>query len=305
MIEYDPHNWRSHLLDIRGSLLPEIIGRVATCVIWSLVVTGTNEYLERYHGISLGVPVMVHTLVGTALGLLLVFRTNSAYDKFWEGRKLWGGMVNECRNLARQAHMMFGTHAELRQQICLWTACFPYAAMSSLRGTRVLSPFSKELPPAEVTEVIAAQHMALAVSSRISACVIRGRDEGVLSDYLVGQIDHNVNLLIDYIGACERIHRTPVPYAYVVHLRRALFLYCFTLPFALVGDLHWWTVGGTFLVAYIFLGIEEIGVEIEDPFGFDENDLPLERYCQTIETNVLSLNANNSSVDAPADLDPK
>jgi putative membrane protein len=69
------------------------------------------------------------------------------------------------------------------------------------------------------------------------------------------------------------------------------------LPFALVGELHWWTVGGTFLVAYIFLGIEEIGVEIEDPFGFDENDLPLERYCQTIEANVLALNQKLTPAD--------
>jgi putative membrane protein len=297
MINYDPHNWRSHLLDIRGSLLPEIIGRVVTCVVWSIVVTAVNEYLERYQGISLGVPVMVHTLVGTALGLLLVFRTNSAYDKFWEGRKLWGGMVNECRNLARQGDMMLSAQPELRNQMNLWTACFPYAAMSSLRGTRVLSPFSKDLPADEVSDVMAAQHMPLAVACKISRCAMQGRDLGAISDYLVGQIDQNINLLIDYVGACERIHRTPVPYAYVVHLRRALFLYCFTLPFALVGELHWWTVGGTFLVAYIFLGIEEIGVEIEDPFGFDENDLPLERYCQTIEANVLALNQKLTPAD--------
>jgi len=304
MIDYDPHNWRSHLLDIRGSLLPEIMGRVTTSVGWSLVVTILHIYLKKNHEISLAVPVMVHTLIGTALGLLLVFRTNSSYDKFWEGRKLWGGMVNECRNLARQATSLLATDPELRRRLILWTAAFPYAAMSSLRGTRGLSPSSHQLPKQEVEEVLAAQHLPSAVTAKISATVVAARNQQVISDYLVGPLDLNINLLIDYIGACERIHRTPVPYAYVVHLRRALYLYCFTLPFALVGELQWWTVGGTFLVSYIFFGIEEIGVEIEDPFGFDENDLPLERYCQTIETNLLAVLNTEQQAAAATSGDP-
>src|SRR5687768_4996666 len=107
MINYNPHDWRSHLFDIRGSMLPEIIGRVATCMGFALLVTICNEILPRWiPGFSLAVPPTVHTLVGTALGLLLVFRTNSSYDRFWEGRKFWGGMVNECRNLGRQASVL-------------------------------------------------------------------------------------------------------------------------------------------------------------------------------------------------------
>jgi putative membrane protein len=96
-------------------------------------------------------------------------------------------------------------------------------------------------------------------------------------------------LLIDYIGACERIHKTPLPFAYVVHLRRALILYCITLPFALIESYGWSTVIDTLLIAYILFGIEEIGVEIEDPFGEDDNDLPLEKICATIEGNLLSV----------------
>ncbi len=288
MINYNPHDWRSHLLDIRGSMLPEIIGRVTLCVGWSVLVTAAHELLPRWMpGFSLAVPATVHTLVGTALGLLLVFRTNSSYDKFWEGRKLWGGMVNECRNLARQANATLSGAPELRQQVILWTASFPYASMSVLRGMRTLAPSSSSLPAAEVNEVLAAQHMPLAVAGKISQVVFKAREQQVLSDYLVTMFDHNVNLLIDYIGACERIHRTPIPFAYMVHLRRALILYSFTLPFALVEPLRWWTVAGTFLLAFVFFGIEEIGVEIEDPFGYDENDLPLERFCQTIEGNLL------------------
>jgi putative membrane protein len=102
-------------------------------------------------------------------------------------------------------------------------------------------------------------------------------------------LDQNVQLLIDYLGGCERIHKTPLPFAYVVHLRRALILYCFTLPFALVESFGWGTILDTLLVAYVFFGIEEIGVEIENPFGQDDNDLPLERICATIEQNLQAL----------------
>ncbi len=102
-------------------------------------------------------------------------------------------------------------------------------------------------------------------------------------------LDQNVQLLIDSLGACERIRKTPLPFAYVVHLRRALILYCFTLPFALVESFGWGTILATLLVAYIFFGIEEIGVEIEDPFGQDDNDLPLDRICATIEQNLIAL----------------
>jgi putative membrane protein len=108
-----------------------------------------------------------------------------------------------------------------------------------------------------------------------------------------------VQQLIDYCGACERIHGTPLPYPYMVHLRRALLLYCFTLPFALVREFGWITIFDTVMVTYIFFGIEEIGVEIEDPFGHDDNDLPLADFCRNI-AHVLEelLTPDPEAVDA-------
>jgi ion channel-forming bestrophin family protein len=200
-----------------------------------------------------------------------------------------GGMVNECRNLARQGGVYLQGCEDLRRELILWTASFPYASMSVLRNLRSMAPSSNQLPAEQVQQVLQSQHLPLAVAGQMTRVLRSARDRQVISDYVLGQLDHNINLLVDYIGACERIHRTPLPFAYMVHLRRALILYCFTLPFALVGDLHWWTVAGTFLLAFVFFGIEEIGVEIEDPFGQDENDLPLERFCQTIEGNLLAV----------------
>lgn len=99
-------------------------------------------------------------------------------------------------------------------------------------------------------------------------------------------LDADCHQLVDCIGACERIHKTPIPFAYVVHLRRALVIYCATLPLALVGTFGWWNLVIVYLVSYILFGIEEIGVEIEDPFGDDENDLPLEQISEGIDKNV-------------------
>lgn len=284
MIDYDAHKWWDHLLDIKGSMVREILPAVTVCVAWSAGVVWFDKHV--YH---VGIPSTVHSLVGLALGLLLVFRTNASYDRFWEGRKQWGGMVNETRNLARASSVLLREAPDLHRSVVRWTAAWAYAAMFSLRGKRSLGPFNKLLPAAERDAVLEAKHVPLAVAVRISRDLDEARRRGVITDYQQMTLDQNVQLLIDYIGACERIHKTPLPFAYVVHLRRALILYCFSLPFALIDTFHWATLGLVFVLAYTFFGIEEIGVEIEDPFGEDDNDLPLEKICATIQGNLLAL----------------
>lgn len=283
MIQYDAHNWTDHLFDVKGSMVREITGRVLTLVAWSALVVAVHRYV-----FPIAVPSTLHSLVGVALGLLLVFRTNASYDRFWEGRKAWGGMVNESRNLARASAAFLAERPDLRERIVRWNILFVYAAMHALRNGRGVGPQAEFLPEGEVDEVREAQHIPLAASVRISRAINEARAAGNLSDYLAATLDNNVQLLIGYLGVCERIHRTPLPFAYVVHLRRALLIYCITLPFALLEPFGWYTVLDVLLVAYIYFGIEEIGVEIEDPFGVDDNDLPLEAICQTIERNLLA-----------------
>lgn len=297
MIDYDPHDWQSHLWDIRGSMLREIFARVATCVLWSVVVVYINEQWVR-----VGIPITMHSLIGTAIGLLLVFRTNSSYDRFWEGRRMWGCIINESRNMARAAAVHLRDAPLLQRQVIEWTIAFAYATMHRLRGEATLGQAARYLTPQELAEVTVAEHIPLQVARRLSDTLREARKQGVLSEYALFSIDQNTQLLIDYMGACERIQKTPLPFAYMVHLRRGLILYCFSLPFALVNDFHWTTVLLTLLVAYVFFGIEEIGVEIEGPFGTDENDLPLERFCASIEGDLLDcLNgAGGTSAREPA-----
>ena len=284
MIQYDPHKWLDHFFDIRGSLVREIFVRVALCVAWS---AGVVAFHKHVHDVSM--PSLLHTLMGVALGMLLVFRTSSSYDRFWEGRKLWGGIVNETRNLIRGASVHLKDDPALLARLTRWTAAFPWAAMHSLRGTDGLGPQAHELPAAQAREAMDAQSTVLAVATNITRCLREARDKALISDIILASLDQNIQQLVDYIGGCERIRKTPMPFAYAVHLRRALVLYCFTLPFAMVETFGWTTVVDVLVLAYTFFGIEEIGVEIEGPFGDDDNDLPLEDICETIHKNLYAL----------------
>ncbi len=293
MIDYDPHKWFAHFFDIRGSMVRVIVYRVLLCVAIAAVIT----YLHHEH-IELGISERAHSLIGVALGLLLVFRTNASYDRFWEGRKQWGAIVNETRNVARLASVLLEKDPETVARIVRWTIAFAWATMFHLRGQKNLGPGKSSLPNADVGAVEAAQHPPLAVAREISAAIADAQTRGLITDIQQMALDGNVKELVDYLGACERIRGTPLPFAYVVHLRRALLLYCLTLPFALLPVFGYGTILGVAAISYTLLGIEEIGVEIEDPFGTDDNDLPLDQICSNIDRNLRAfLPATQSQQD--------
>ena len=286
MTPYDPHRWTSHLFDVEGSMVREILLRVLASVSWSIAIVIAYQFgSESFRHIS--IPSTAHALVGTALGLLLVYRTNSSYDRFWEGRKMWGGIANECRNLTRQTSVWLAADRPLMQEVITWTIAFPYATMQRIRGAAGIGTALEGANEQEVQRVESSRHIPLAVARNITARLLTARQRGVIDGLQLASLDNNVQLLMDYCGACERIRTTPLPFAYAVHLRRVLIVYCFSLPFALVKDYGWTTVLATLFISYILYGIEEIGVEIEDPFGFHINDLPIRSFCEGNE-HVLS-----------------
>src|SRR5688572_22966225 len=130
MINYDVHEWTSHLFDLKGSMVRQIFYRVLFCVIWSAVVVLAWEIPHPPLAISL----QGHVLIGVPLGLLLVFRTNASYDRFWEGRRLWGAIVNDCRNLGRTAGVLLAGDPKLAANVIRWTIAFPCATMCRLRA---------------------------------------------------------------------------------------------------------------------------------------------------------------------------
>ncbi len=283
MVDYDPHSWWRHFLDLRGSMLRDIALRVSVIGLWAAGVTYYDLKVAHVH-----MPGLLHNFIGVALGLLLVFRTNASYDRFWEGRKLWGGIVNETRNLARQAKVYLGSRPELVERIVHLTIAFAWSTMYHLRGKQELDKTIRFFRPEEVADLDKSTHIPLAVARRITEALEMARIDGAIDPVRQVAVEHNLEQLVDYLGACERIHKTPLPFAYVIHLRRALLLYAMSLPFVLVESFGWGTIPAVFILSYIMFGIEEIGVEIEDPFGYDDNDLPLEGICENIEKRLLN-----------------
>lgn len=288
MTNYDPHDWTSHLFDVEGSLVHEIIGRVTACMVWATVVTLLEVYGPTWFR-HLTFPETAHALIGASLGLLLVFRTNSSYDRFWEGRKLWGAIVNTTRNLGRQTSIWLAKDHAIANETIRWTIAFPYATMKRLRGKSDLGPVERDLPAAKTAAVLKSGHVPLATLRQLTELVLESRSRELIDSHQLQSMDQNLQLLADHCGGCERIRSTPMPFAYTVHLRRALIVYCVTLPLALVEKFGLVTIPVTLVIAYVLFGIEEIGVEIEDPFGDDVNDLPLEQICQGIEQNLREM----------------
>lgn len=288
MTKYDPHDWLNHLFDIHGSLLREIALRVIACVAWSAVVAWLHLHRDQY-GLDASISSVPHSLIGAALSLLLVFRTNASYDRFWEGRKLWGTIVNESRNLARTVSVLLSEQRELAVDTIRWGIVLPWAAARQLRGLGPEGPHLDALDSGATEILLNSRQPWLVAAQQITMRLHAAHGAGRLSDIEFQYADQNVQVLVDSMGGCQRIHNTPLPYAYMVHLRRALILYAYTLPLALVESFGYWSILATLLISYTLFGIEEIGVEIEDPFGDDENDLPLSDICATIEADLREI----------------
>jgi putative membrane protein len=283
MIDYDPKNWLSVLLRIRGSVAPRVLPRT----IFVAVMGAIAAWAYEHH--SFKIPPFAHTIIGVALGLLLVFRTNASFDRWWEGRKHYGMLVNRTRDLARQLRGYAATNPESRavvERIVRWVDLFFALVVQTLRSEADLTALGN-LATTEEREILGSKKMRPAlVLAWITAAIDGLARGGVLTDARLLAIDGNLTSFLDSSGACERIARTPVPFAYAQHIKVFVTLFCLTLPFVLVDGLGWMTPAAAACLAYALFGIDEIGVEIEDPFGYDPNDLPSERVAKTIQSSL-------------------
>jgi putative membrane protein len=228
-------------------------------------------------------------VAGGALSLLLVLRTNAGYERWWEARRLWGDIVNRSRNLAVAALSYGPDDPAWRDLVVRRAAAFSHAARQSLRGDRTIKDLGRLLG-AEAEQVVAAEHMPLAVSGLIGESLRDGRDRLDLDGFAMLRIDPERAALIDDIGGCERIVKTPLPLAYRVEIRRFLILFIAVVPFATVDRLEWFTPIATVLIAAPLLAVDKIGTELQDPFSKDRlNHLPLDDICATIEGNLLAM----------------
>ncbi len=290
MVEYDNKNWLALLVTFNGSVIRSIISRIAIFTVVSAVIAG----LHQLQIINLkDIPSTPWAVVGVALGLLLVFRTNTAYDRFWEGRKLWGEITNQTRFLSMGILAYLVPHSDtaaLKRRLINLLIAFPILTKQRLRQIQDWQEVKPFLLPEDQQRIEGANHSALAMLSLIATLLGQCAAQGLLTEQRLLILHPSLGELTRCLGGCERIRNTPLPIAYVLHLKRFLSLFCLTISLPMVAAMGWWSILATALVSYAFIGVEEIGVEIEDPFGDDPNDLPLDKICTTIEQNLTELN---------------
>lgn len=278
MVQYNPKTWFSLIFhaysrQVFRRLIPALVGMG----LWTAGVC----YVEME---VLDAPIelsnVVHSLLGFVLSLFLVFRTNTAYDRWWEGRKQWGALVNVSRTLAirvREFGCDAAVHSFFAEHIPGFVDALKVHLRPSQRGTPA-RPSEEVWGQSDHAPNAWAQSMERHAAAQLSSGAWTGQQH-----WLVSQ---NLERMVDILGACERILKTPIPYSYSMFMKKFIFLYVVTLPLGFVNTFGWWAVPVVMLVFYILVSVELIAEEIEDPFGVDDNDLPLDAMAQTIRANT-------------------
>lgn len=226
------------------------------------------------------------TLLGTLLSLLLVFRTNTAYDRFWEGRKQWGLLVNNTRSFAMSLNAVLPRDDDdNRRYFARYLAAFAFALKGHLRD-EVRFHELEDVSDDDMAVFRSVNHVPNQVATRLLERVQNLCTAGVISSFDVVNMKPHHHTLVDATGACERIKRTPLPYSYNFYIKLFISAYLCILPFMLIDKYGYYTIVAEMLVTYALMGIEMIACEIEEPFGYDANDLPLDQMALTIKMNV-------------------
>jgi len=294
MIQYDSKIWFAFLFNFQSGQLRRLLPSMALMGLFTAIICYLDLNLKIYR---LETPLTVHTLLGVVLGLFLVFRTNTAYERWWEGRKLFGALVNSCRNLAVKLDAYLEPNAfEARYFFAEMIAAFAILLPKHLRDE--LTDEDLEVVVEEERALVkSAFHKPLAVMRSLSSKVQALRAENKLSHEQFLTLSQNLNELIDAMGGMERIKKTPIPFSYAMLIKRFIAAYVFSLPLGLVHDFGWTSVIIVPFVFYVMVGIEVIAEAIENPFGKDKDDLPTDDIAQNIARNVKEV--LNSAYNEP------
>ncbi len=287
------HSWMRTVV-LGGFALPHIWTRTITVTAISIVTTILYEEVPALHYSLTPIPF---TLVGLPLGIFLGFRNNTAYDRFWEGRKLWGSLVNTSRSLTRQVLTLIepqpdapaATEAEVRElevKIVHLLIGFVHALRHHLRDTKPFDMLKHVIGEAETKRLEGQQNVPYAILQRMGEELVVARKKKWVHPMHVQILEGSLTSLTDIQGACERIKTTPNPYSYTVLLHRIVAFYCALLPFGLMDTVKWATPAVVLAISYCFFGLDSIGDELEQPFGMDINDLPLKGLSRNIERNL-------------------
>lgn len=290
---------------IRGSVAPRVLLDVLGFGLLTVAIVVTTQWLERIFRVELSVPVGPFEAAGAILGLLLVLRVNTGYSRWWEARVLWGGIVNQSRNLAISGLAYGPRNTRWRSRFVRWIAVFPHVCRRSLREQRTFPELERLLSDESQEWIKKSEHMPNAVSSEIAMLLFEARSLG-MDGFAFHICERQRSSLIDHLGGCERILKTPLARSGAIQVRQFIFLLLITLPIGLMKSFDsessipfslghathqaWIIPLYVMLLAYPLLSLDRIGMELQNPFSTLRIDfLPLDSICTAIERNVLEL----------------
>lgn len=288
MIIYKNSDWLQTLWHFHtGSTAKALLKRL---VIIAVYVTGVTIVELNYVDLKLkDTPATFFQAMGILLSLLLLFRTNTAYDRFYSGRQAWGSLVNTCRNLAILYNAILPDEdQESRTFFVKSISNFPFALKNHLRDDR--NPDEFEDTEAGIKQALVhIEHVPSGVANQLRVRTEQLYREKVITDAQHINLNAPLQLLMDICGACERIKSTPIPFSYNLFIKLFITMYVMVIPFTVINVYGYMTIPAVLLASYILVGLEMIGEEIEEPFGTERNDLPLNQLSQMIRVNVHEL----------------
>ena len=287
------HEYSSFLknaLALRGSVTPRVINKVFFMVGYSIIISCLKCLIP-----SISLPVGPFEYAGLVMGLILVFRVNSGYSRWWEARKLWGNIVNQSRNLC----IIVISYSKSKdpnwtQKLTNYVAALPYLMKNNLRGSSSIKEIKHLLDEHLLLLIEEAEHKPVVLSSFIANELALVHANHEMDSFAFLQAEKKRELILNCQGACERILKTPIPFVMAIKARRFIFLFLLVLPFALSHVSVYISPIITGLVSYALFSLDQIGVELQNPFSEDRlSHLPLDVICATIEKNIKELQAKH------------
>ena len=284
MIVRDQNDTLKLLFSWRGTILPKVLPPLGLVMLISAIVGGI-EYIDLYRFPE--IPLVGFTLIGVVLSIFLGFKNTACYDRWWEARKLWGMLIANARHFDRDCRIL---PQGRRERVVQHVIVFANVLRDRLRHQTV-SPDALHqtsgLSQQALTQLYQQNNAPQYTLSLIQWELMLALKEGEISDIIYTQMNAHVTELSLVQTGCDRIATTPLPFAYSVLLNRTVYFFCFLLPFSLGSVLGPATPLLVGILAYTFLGLDALSTEIEEPFGTQSNDLPLDSMVRTIEIELL------------------
>jgi ion channel-forming bestrophin family protein len=290
MVKYNPQQWFSLIFhNYSKQVMKTLTPALAIMTVYSTLTVYVIVDVFQLHESDFQPTIAMHSLMGIVLGLFLVFRTNTAYDRWWEGRRLWGGLVNSARNFALKLNAYVSReNYEERDWFAKMVPNFVFAMKEHLRSGVQFDEL-EPMDDAFIEMLKKYKNRPNKLASMLYERVNTLYKNGTITPEHFLNLDKELKDFIDLIGACERIKNTPIPYSYMMYVKKFIVIYIATLPFGFVTASGYFTVPIVLIITFVLMSVELIAEEIEDPFGRDLNDLPMNELAVKIKDDVKEI----------------